>query len=150
GCGLLLRWRRSRACSAHPDCRPRACREVYNCVRFTLLDGCRTQVDPNKWTVIGSHRARWCHSCRRDDRRLYAGNQPNPVDDETQQAVRDFRGTKLSGVMPGSCANCYCLLSFDFSSIKRLVRRTSPRSCVHSDTMFPTTSPHFPSESIFK
>src|SRR5215470_12504660 len=44
---------------------------------------------------------------------------------------------------------CYCLLSFDFSSIKRLVRRTRPRSCVHSDTMFPTTCPHFPSESIF-
>src|SRR2546426_3471106 len=29
GCGLLLRWRRSRPCSAHPDCRSRACREVH-------------------------------------------------------------------------------------------------------------------------
>ena len=30
------------------------------CVRFTLLDRCHAHVDRNKWTVIGTDRARWC------------------------------------------------------------------------------------------
>src|SRR3984893_8321874 len=34
------------------------------------------------------------------------------------------------------------------TSINRLVIRTSPRICVHSETMLPTTCPHFPLGSI--
>ena len=30
------------------------------------------------------------------------------------------------------------------TSIRRLVIRTSPRICVHSETMLPTTCPHLP------
>ena len=70
--------------------RERVAKFIY-CVRFTLLDRCHAHVDPNKWTVIGTDRARWCDSCRRDDRRLCGGHQSNPVDDETQQADRDFQ-----------------------------------------------------------
>src|SRR5690348_2444647 len=36
-----------------------------------------------------------------------------------------------------------CRLSFEFVSISLFVSRTSPRICVHSETMFPTTCPHF-------
>ena len=42
------------------------------------------------------------------------------------------------------------LPSFDLSSINLFVRRTRHKSCIHSDTMFPTTCPHFASESIFR
>src|SRR6185436_13813498 len=41
----------------------------------------------------------------------------------------------------------YPRLSFDLSSIRRLVIRTSPSSCVHSETMLPTTCPQRLSES---
>ena len=40
------------------------------------------------------------------------------------------------------------LLSFDRRSISRLVINTSMNTCVHSERMFPTTCPHFDSESI--
>src|SRR5262245_43730049 len=36
------------------------------------------------------------------------------------------------------------LLSFEPVSISCFVRSTSPKICVHPDTMFPTTCPHFP------
>ena len=42
------------------------------------------------------------------------------------------------------------LLSFDLSSINLFVKRTRPKSCIHSDTMFPTTCPHLAAESIFR
>jgi len=68
----------------------------------------------------------------------------------TAQSPCNDPASPFTGMSGLRRTGCYGLLSFDFSSINRLVRRTSPRSCVHSDTMFPTTCPHLPSESIFK
>src|SRR6185369_9611664 len=41
------------------------------------------------------------------------------------------------------------LLSFDCFSINFFVSNTNPNICVHSDTIFPTTSPHRPCGFIF-
>src|SRR5579862_6607151 len=41
------------------------------------------------------------------------------------------------------------LLSFDLLSTNFFVSRTRPRTCVHSETMLPTTCPHFDSESMW-
>ncbi len=59
--------------------------------------------------------------------------------------VAPDRGARLEAVDVAAY-----LLSFDLSSINRLVRRTRPKSCIHSDTMFPTTCPHFDSKFIFR
>src|SRR6185437_3046355 len=37
----------------------------------------------------------------------------------------------------------YLLLSFECDSTKRLVMISRPKICVHSETMLPTTWPHF-------
>jgi hypothetical protein len=70
--------------------------------------------------------------------------------------VRTFLSRSCDRQRPPSCSLVYMVsqapylrLSFDLSSINFLVRRTRPKSCVHSETMLPTTCPHFPSESIF-
>src|ERR1039458_10680451 len=39
-----------------------------------------------------------------------------------------------------------CQRALEPTSIRRLVIRTSPRICVHSETMLPTTCPHLRSE----
>src|SRR4051794_18245926 len=41
------------------------------------------------------------------------------------------------------CSESGYRLSLEFTSIRRFVISTSPRTCVHSETMLPTTCPHF-------
>jgi hypothetical protein len=53
----------------------------------------------------------------------------------------------LSAIDPAQQAHSVSLLSFDPTSTSFLVSSTSPRICVHSETMLPATCPHFDSES---
>src|SRR5713226_440047 len=63
------------------------------------------------------------------------------------------RGPRQCGFDPSLCVRksptkFYRALSLECCSISFLVIKTSPKICVHSETMFPTTCPHLASESI--
>ena len=51
------------------------------------------------------------------------------------------------GAYGQSLSGAYFSLSLEWVSIRRFVKMTSARICVHSETMFPATCPHFESGS---
>jgi hypothetical protein len=68
---------------------------------------------------------------------------PEPID--ASHRLLDEEATRCR--LPDDLA-AHRILSFERGSISRFVIRTSPKTCVHSETMLPTTCPHFDSESI--